>query len=168
MSKLQPIVLASPVRPEWRDYNGHLNYAAYAMAADPAIDAVYAAAGLDAVYRKAHGRSDYVLESRFFYFREIRSGTTIEVQARLVDFDAKRTHIFCEIYDRDANSVSAVAHIVSIHVDALHAKSAEFPEFVSDRLAALKAAHALLPEPDHFDDSVALGRRIGRRSSAPE
>jgi len=162
---IAPIVTHVEIEPGWRDYNGHVNYAAYAMAADPAIDAVYAAAGLDRTYRKAHGRSDYVIESRFFYFREIRGGRSIEVQARLIDFDVKRTHIFCEIRDRDRDTLAAVAHIVCIHVCSDKARSAELPDFARERLAALKAAHARLPEPDHFDDTVVLKRRIGKSLS---
>jgi len=160
-----PIITVVDIEPGWRDYNGHVNYAAYAMAADPAIDAAYAAVGLDRDFRMTHGRSDYVIESRFFYFREIRGGRSIEVRARLIDFDAKRTHIFCEICDRDHGSLAAVAHIVCIHVDSFKARSAEIPDFARERLSALKAAHARLPEPEYFDDTVVLGRRIGKSLS---
>jgi acyl-CoA thioesterase FadM len=168
MSQLsKPIVIVSQIDPTWRDYNGHVNYAAYAMAADPAIDAIYAAAGLDWNYRKRQSRSDYVVESRFFYLREIRSGGKIEVRARLVDFDRKRTHIYCEIRDHDNGSLSATAHIVSLHVDSAKAKSAEFEDFALEGFAALKAEHDQLPVPDIFDDTVTLTRRLGRARAAP-
>lgn len=162
MSQLsRPITTVSEINPAWRDYNGHVNYAAYAMAADPAIDAVYAAAGLDWHYRKSCNRSDYVIESRFFYLREIRSGKHIEVHARLVDFDRKRTHIYCEIRDPDNDWLSAVAHIISLHVDSALARSVEFEDFALKRFAEMKAQHALLPPVDIFDGTVVLKRRIG-------
>ncbi len=160
-----PVVVVSTIEPAWRDYNGHVNYAAYAMAADPAIDAVYASVGLDLSFRKANRRSDYVIESRFFYLSEIRTGNIIEVRARLIDFDRKRTHIFCEICEQESNKVAATAHIVSMHVDSSLARSAEFPDFAAEGFAALKATHDKLPAPGHFDDTLVLGRRIGVRGA---
>jgi len=164
----QPIIIVSKIDPAWRDYNGHLNYAAYAMAADPAVDAIYAAAGLDLTYRKRFDRSDYVVESRFIYLKEIRSDGSIEVRARLVGFDRKRTHIYCEIRDPEKNWLSAVAHIVSLHVDTALARSAEFESFALERFAAIKTGHDQLPPPDIFDDTVTLARRFPRSKSIPE
>lgn len=157
----QPITVVSEIDPAWRDYNGHVNYAAYAMAADPAIDAIYAAAGLDRTYRKNRNRSDYVVESRFFYLREIRSGARIEVRARLVDFDRKRTHIYCEIRDPDNDWLSAVAHIISLHVDSALARSVEFEDFALERFATIRGEHEQLPAADIFDATVSLKRRVG-------
>jgi acyl-CoA thioester hydrolase len=162
---LKPVTVVSRIDPAWRDYNGHVNYAAYAMAADPAIDALYAKVGLDPAYRQKDGRSDYVVESRFFYLREIRNGQSIEVRAKLAGFDTKRTHIFCEIWDQDSSALAATAHIISIHVDAARAKSAEFPDFAMAGFAALKSAHAHLPVSDYFDETVTLGRRTGKSRS---
>lgn len=163
MSKpLGPITVISSIDPSWRDYNGHVNYAAYAMAADPAIDALYAAAGLDSAYRKTAERSDYVVESRFFYLKEIRQGQQMEARSRLIDFDNKRTHIYCEICDHDSGELSAVAHIISLHVDSKRAKSAEFEAFATAAFAKLKAAHCQLPPPAVFDDTVSITRRVGR------
>ncbi|WP_170984591.1 thioesterase family protein [Rhodoligotrophos defluvii] len=158
---LQPITVVSTIDPTWRDYNGHVNYAAYAMAADPAIDAVYAAVGMDLDYRRTNGRSDYVVESRFFYLREIRRGTGIEVRARLADFDRIRTHIFCEIVEHDSGVLAATAHIISIHVNSAKARSAEFPAFALAGFERLKAEHDRLPLSDYFDGSVVLRRRLG-------
>ncbi len=164
---LEPITVISPIDPSWRDYNGHVNYAAYAMAADPAIDALYAAAGLDSAYRKAAERSDYVVESRFFYIKEIRHGQQMEARSRLIDFDNKRTHIFCEICDHDSGELSAVAHIISLHVDSRQARSAQFEAFAMRAFAELKAAHGQLPPPAVFDDTVSIARRVGRPGSSP-
>lgn len=163
---LEPVTVISPIDPSWRDYNGHVNYAAYAMAADPSIDALYAVAGLDPAYRKKAERSDYVVESRFFYIKEIRKGQQMEARSRLIDFDNKRTHIFCEICDHDSGELSAVAHIISLHVDSRLARSAEFEAFATAAFAELKAAHQQLPPPAVFDDTVSISRRVGGRGGS--
>ena len=167
-AEIRPVIGVARVVSEWRDYNGHVNYAAYAVAADPVIDDVYAAAGLDAAYRASTGFSYYAVECRFIYLREIRDGTAIEIHGRLIDFDSKRAHIFLELYDRDLDRLSAVAHLISAHVDPALGRSVEFPDFILDKLTALKAAHARLPEPEQFDDTVVLRRRLRRaRAAAP-
>lgn len=157
----ETVTVVSPIAPAWFDYNGHVNYAAYAMAADPALDALYAAAGMDAAYRRERQRSDYVVESRFFYLREIRGGEKIEAQARLIDFDNRRTHIFCEMRNHDTGELSAVAHILSLHVDSSRARSVEFEPFALAALAELRAAHGRLARPEVFDETVSIRRRLG-------
>jgi acyl-CoA thioester hydrolase len=156
----EPIIVRSRIEPSWTDFNGHVNYAAYALAADPAIDLVLADAGLDERFRRENQRSDYVVQSRFHYFREIRGDGYIEVRARLADFDSKRAHIFCEICSHPNGELAATAHIVSVHVDTAQAKSAPFPEFALRRLAELKREHDRLGKHACFDETVAMKLRF--------
>lgn len=154
----RPVTVISPIDQSWKDENGHLNYAAYALAADPAIDAVFAAAGLDWTYRERNRRSDYLLQSRFHYLREIRGSDDIEVRSRLVEYDTKRVHIFCEIIDRATGTVAAIAHVIGIHVDTDAGRSVSFADDVLDSLKRLRQAHTGLGKPEFFDNSIGLAK----------
>ena len=153
-----PISVTSLIDPCWKDQNNHVNYAAYAQAADPAIDAVYAAAGLDQKYRDLHKRADYIVKSSFYYLKEIRGSDYIEVRSRLIDFDDKRAHIFCEIIDQSNGAVAAIAHILGIHVNTETGRSAPFADEVLERLERLKREHDRLEKPDFFDGSIGFAK----------
>ena len=51
------------VRPEWIDFNGHMNVAYYVLAFDGATDKFFDWLGLDEAYRKSTNRSTFALES---------------------------------------------------------------------------------------------------------
>lgn len=154
----EPVIVISAIQPTWRDFNNHVNYAAYALAADPAIDATYAAAGLDASYRSQNNCSDYILQSRFHYLKEIRQSDRIEVRCRLVDFDSKRAHIFCEILAHESGTLAAIAHIIGMHVDTASGRSLHFSAEAIISLDALRAEHEQLSKPAYFDKTIAFSK----------
>ena len=82
------------VRPEWGDYNGHLNDAFYFLIFSRAGDAVLDLVGMGDGYRRQHGVSVFTLETHVCYLREVGVGETVEVEARVLDLDAKRLHLF--------------------------------------------------------------------------
>ena len=61
------------VRPEWIDYNGHLNLAYYVMLFDQATDALWDALGIG-VTAKAAGHSTFAAESHILYKSELLAG----------------------------------------------------------------------------------------------
>jgi acyl-CoA thioester hydrolase len=136
------------VEPQWIDYNGHLNMAYYNVLFDRAVDEVYEPLGLGPDYLKQHSHSTMVVETHLRYLREVGTSDPLRVTVQLLDYDAKRIHLFEQLLHATENWVSATSESMTLHVDMTAKKVAPFPESVMRALARMKAAHAQLPRPD--------------------
>jgi acyl-CoA thioester hydrolase len=143
------------VEPHWIDYNGHLNMAYYNVLFDRAVDETYELIGVGADYVARRRQSIFTAEVHVRYLRELHAGDPVRVTFQLIDYDAKRLHYFEQLFHAADGWVSATSENLSLHVDMTSRKAAVFPNEVADRLAEMKASHALLPVPE------AAGRRIG-------
>src|SRR6187551_3357809 len=82
------------VEPQWIDYNGHLNVAYYNVLFDRAVDEAYELLGIGPDYLKQHRHSTMVAEVHVRYLRELHEGDPVRVTVQLLDYDAKRFHVF--------------------------------------------------------------------------
>ena len=143
------------VEPQWIDYNGHLNMAYYNVLFDRAVDETYELVGVGTDYVAERQHSVFTAEVHVRYLRELHAGDPVRVTFQLLDYDSKRLHYFEQLFHAEDGWVSATSENLSLHVDMASKKSTPFPREVADRLAEMKASHALLPLPE------AAGRRIG-------
>ncbi|RQP35701.1 thioesterase family protein [Burkholderia ubonensis] len=144
------------VRPEWVDYNGHLRDAFYLLIFSFATDALLDRIGLDDAARKSRGRSVYTLEAHVNYLHEIKEGTRVRVDARVVAHDAKRLHLYLELFADGRDDAVSASEQMLLHVDTRDGpKSAPFDDDVAAQLAALHALQRDCPLPAY------VGRVIG-------
>jgi acyl-CoA thioester hydrolase len=78
------------VRPEWIDYNGHMNVAYYVLLVDRAMDVFFNFVGVGRDYVKAENKSLFAIDSRIVYLRELIVGAPVRCTSQLFGFDAKR------------------------------------------------------------------------------
>ena len=149
------------IEPSWIDYNGHLNMAYYHVLFDRAVDEAFALVGIGPAYVKHRRHSFFTAEVHARYLRELSAADPVRVTLQLLDCDAKRLHFFQRLFHATAGWVSATSEQLALHVDMEAKKVAPFPDDVAGSLAAMKASHALLPNP------AAAGRRIAMRASVP-
>ena len=83
---------------EWTDYNGHMNDAMYGRVFSDAIDAMMNEVGLDEAYRTQTKGTIYTMEDHRWYEWEGHAGAQLCVETHLIDFDAKRMHIWQGLY----------------------------------------------------------------------
>src|ERR1700682_2603685 len=95
------------VEPQWIDYNGHLNMAYYNVLFDRAVDEVYEFIGLGPDYLKNNGHSTMVAEMHVRYLREVGEKDPLRVTVQLLDYDAKRIHLYEQLLHATENWVSA-------------------------------------------------------------
>ncbi|MCA0043111.1 thioesterase family protein [Celeribacter litoreus] len=143
------------VRPEWVDYNGHINMAYYAAITDEGGDQMYALIGLGEAYAKSARHTTYTAEFHICYKRELKLGDITRVRTQLLDFDAKRMILFHEIWHEDG-WLSATAEELLLHVDMSGPRVVPFPPEVVEKLTAMKDAHAALPTPPQAGRSISL------------
>jgi len=147
------------VEPQWIDYNGHLNVAYYNVLFDRAVDEVYELIGLGPDYLKQNGHSTMVAEAHVRYLREVNEADPLRVTVQLLDYDAKRFHLFEQLVHATENWVSATCETMTLHVDMAAKKVAPFPDSVLKLIERLKVAHADLPRPEGAGRSVAMPKR---------
>jgi acyl-CoA thioester hydrolase len=100
-----------------------------------------------------------VAEAHVRYLREVREADPIKVTVQLLDYDAKRMHLFEQLLHADEDWLSATSETMTLHVDMRAKKVAAFPDDILKRLAALKAAHAHLPVPDGAGRRIAMQQK---------
>jgi acyl-CoA thioester hydrolase len=149
------IIYRETVRPEWIDYNDHMNVAYYVLAFDWAVDAFFDYIGLDEAYRKRHGATTFAAECHVTYRREVRAGDPLRFTARLIDYDAKRLRYLMEMYHDREGYLAATCEWLSLHVDLASRRVAPMAAELAERLAALHAAQRHQPPPPE------AGRAIG-------
>lgn len=147
------------VRPEWIDYNDHMNVAYYLLVFDRATDALFDLLGIGEAYRRRTNCSTFALESHVTYVGEVKRGDPLRVTSQIVAYDAKRLHHFHRMMHGEQGYVAATFDCVSLHVDLRRRRAAPFPPDAIGRLAAFAAAHATLPRPAELGRSVGLANR---------
>ncbi|MBM3485273.1 MAG: thioesterase-like protein [Alphaproteobacteria bacterium] len=147
------------VRPEWTDYNAHMNLAYYVLIFDHATDAFYVEVGLGEGYRNRTNCSTFAVESHITYDREVMSGEGVRVETLLLDFDEKRLHYFHRMVHAEKGYLAATTELMAVHVDLATRRVSPMPALVLDHLAAMKAAHAALPRSEQVGRVIGIRRR---------
>ena len=138
MKNDQPItILETRVKPEWIDYNGHMNVAHYLTVFDLAVDHFNDVVGLGKAYRDETGNS-------------------------LLDLDEKRIHFFERMFHAEKNTLMATAEQLVTHVDLKLRHSSVFPPQIYRKLDGLRTAHGTLPRPSELDRAIGIRRKAKR------
>ncbi|MGF1641261.1 MAG: thioesterase family protein [Rhodospirillales bacterium] len=148
------------VRPEWVDYNDHMNVAYYVLVFDHATDAVLEQLDLGEAYRRRTGCSVFVGEAHVTYDREVRAGERLRVASRVLGFDGKRIVLYHEMARDGGGGVVASNEVLCLHVDLGTRRTASWPPDVADRVRQAADRDARRPRPPRAGRSIALdGRR---------
>jgi carnitine 3-dehydrogenase len=145
------------VPPEWVDYNGHAHESRCLQAFGDWSDALMRYIGIDAAYLNAGG-SYYTVKTHLSHLREASAGELLHVTTQVLGFDAKRLHVFHELYRSGEDVLLATAEQMFLHVDTAEARASPADPEIIDRIAEIAAAHAALPWPE----------RVGRAIRVPQ
>jgi acyl-CoA thioester hydrolase len=161
--KLEPgkrlVVHREAVRPEWIDYNGHMNVAYYVLALDHAVDEFFDFVGLSPEYRAANQVSTFALEAHITYLRELKEGDPMRFEIQLLDIDAKRFHyINCLYHDTDGY-LAATGEWISMHMDMRARRPAPFLPDVMEKFEAVMAAHQDIARPVQVGHVIGIPRK---------
>ena len=159
MSDIAAPFRASPmrVREEWIDYNGHMNVAYYVLLFDRCVDEAFMTLGMGPEYVARRNASFFTVEIHIHYLRELTAGARVEATLQLLASDAKRLRVFMQLHDAETGALSATADQLFLHIDMASRRTAPFPDDVTARVEAMRAAHATLPWPDGAGRAIAFG-----------
>jgi acyl-CoA thioester hydrolase len=147
------------VLPEWVDYNGHMNDAAYAIPFSRAIDAIMAMVGLDDVGRVATNHTIFTLALQMRYHHEVKEGSPLKVSGQIIEMDAKRIRLYQWLRHGEDDTLLATCEQLLASVDQSGPRIAPFPHSVAEKLNAIAQTHAALPIPEDAGQGIALKRK---------
>lgn len=145
------------VRPDWIDFNGHMNMAYYNVLFDNAVDQLYPSLGFGPDYQKT-GCTTYIAEFHVCYLRELHEGDAVYATFQLIGFDEKRFHLYQELWHKDG-WLAATAEGLTLHIDQSGPRVSPMPDHIQAALAKLRDAQADLPLPERVGRRVSLKKR---------
>ena len=146
------------VRPEWIDYNGHMQDCYFGLIFSLAADEVQEALGVGARYRKATGCTIYLVEDHKVFLREVKEGAEVTVEARVIGWDAKRFHLHKQMFE--GGDLVCVGEYMELHVNQHPKPHAEpMPEVVLSRLERACLSEAAAIALPHRARAIGLSRR---------
>ena len=153
---------AETVRPEWVDYNGHMNVAYYVLVFDHATDAVLDFLDLGEAYRQRTSGSVFVGEAHVTYEQEAHEGDRLRVSSRILGFDGKRMILFHEMHGDRTDALVATNEVLCLHVDLETRRTAPIPPAAAERIERVVSAHSALSRPSRSGRAIGLGTRRPR------
>lgn len=143
------------VRPEWIDYNGHLNMAYYSVLFDTSVDEIYKEIGFGPDYAKNDCHTTYTAEFHISYIRELHEGDEVYVTTQLIAYDKKRFHTYQELFHKDG-WLAATGEALALHIDMSGPRVAPMPEHILMNMKSIFDAHSVLPTPERVSRSIMI------------
>lgn len=147
------------VPPEWVDYNQHMSEGYYAVAFCDVSEVFLAHMGIGEAYRARTAYTVYTIESHITYLNETKVGKPISCTTQLLDYDAKRMHVFHRMYQDETGDLCATFEVMMIHVDSRIVRSAPMSDETLARFAQLHTSHSTLPQPEQVGHRIQIRRR---------
>ncbi|RKZ99911.1 MAG: hypothetical protein DRQ47_10265 [Gammaproteobacteria bacterium] len=135
------------VKPEWLDYNDHMNLAYYVLAFDLATDFYYKGFGIAEDHIKQQKRSMFTTEINVSYHKELRLGDSFYIKTWLQDHNDKLIHYLHQMYNQQHQLVAS-NECLAIYVDMETRRSTYFPASIKNTLSETikNQQRELLPE----------------------
>lgn len=147
------------VAPDWVDYNGHMNDAAYALVFSRAGDHWMQHIGLGADIRQSTGYTLYTLQIMLHYFREAKLGAPLRVACQLLEYDSKRARLWMELRSPLDGPVIAATEQLYLSVrQAQETRAVPWRKESSALLQGMLQAHAMLPAPPQAGRGISIKR----------
>ncbi len=154
------LVVSAPmsIKPEWIDFNGHLNMAYYNVLFDTAFDDVCVILGLGPEYAEARKLTTYTGEIHLCYLQELHLEHKVVGTFQLIDFDEKRMHVYQELRHVDG-WLAATCEGMSLHVDMTGPKVAPYPQDIYENIQNLAKRQTSLPKPEKVGRKIEIRRK---------
>lgn len=136
------------VAQDWVDYNGHMTEAAYLTAMGWGSDALFTYIGDNDEYRAA-GNSFYTVETHIVYEDEAFLNQPLHCTTLVLDMDAKRMHIYHELFNLETGKRISNCEQMLVHVDMKLGKSVSILPHVAQALTAVYEIHKDIPTPQN-------------------
>ncbi|KGP71403.1 thioesterase family protein [Pontibacillus yanchengensis] len=146
------------VRPEWVDYNGHMNDAEYAKAFSIAAEDFIDYIGLDEKGRSEHAYTIFTLETHICYLKEAHQGEELTIRSQILDKDVKRIHQFLLMENNEGELVATMEQML-MGMDRKEGKPKPFPEVVAKKIDEIFNEDAKIDKPKQVGRIIGIKRK---------
>ena len=127
MSDTELFTTYTDVKPEWIDYNGHMNMGYYLVAFDHiATDRFYESMNVGVAHKQALGKTTFTLGANIDFIRELMAGDRLRVTSQLADYDHKRLHYIHCMYHAEEGYLAATNECLGMYIDLSTRRSVSF------------------------------------------
>ena len=138
-----PEPFQATVRPDWVDYNRHLDEGYYAVIFAGATEHLLTTSlGFGHDYRTSQRATFYTVETHLRFLREVADGATVRVESQVVGVRPDRLHLWHVMWPTDGSWQLATQEALILHVDLPTGRVRPMPERVRT------AAEALTTRPE--------------------
>lgn len=131
---------------DWIDFNGHVNDSRHFQMTSETVDRWFEGLGADAAYRAA-GHSWFTVESHVRFHAQAYANDRLRGGVLLLAHDAKRVHVWCEVWRSDDELVCSAEHLL-LHVDTTTDRVAPIAAEMLARLEHVTTSQGALSRPD--------------------
>lgn len=146
--RIGTVVCEGVVKPEWIDFNLHMNVAYYVLAFDLGIDALWTNFGIDDDYIASTNGSTFAVECHVSYLNELHEGDPYVVTSQLLGYDEKRIHQFQRLYHAEQGFLAATAEWMNLHVNLETRRVSPWPARILQRIGNFAKRQAGDTRPD--------------------
>ena len=158
MTDEEPFTTYTEVKPEWIDYNGHMNMGYYLVAFDHiATDRFYYSMNIGVTHKQALGKTTFTLGANIDFIRELMAGDRLRVTSQLADYDHKRLHYIHCMYHAEEGYLAATNECLGMYIDLSTRRSVSFS---AEQLARFQQE---LERGQQFPLPTEFGRKLGIR-----
>ena len=111
---MMPFEYTTTVKPEWIDYNGHMQDAYYGLVFSYAVDAFQDWVGFDSAYRTDTDCTIYLVEEHKYFLCEVKESDPLAVQISVLGVSEKVFHLHC-VMQTGCRDV-AISELMEMHV----------------------------------------------------
>ncbi|WP_199794647.1 thioesterase family protein [Lentibacillus sp. Marseille-P4043] len=152
------VIIKDHVHKEWIDYNGHMNDAEYVRAFSLGVDSFMRLIGIDEAFREEQNYTMFTMENHVCYLAEMKLDEPFEICVQLLDYDAKRTHVFFELYGEDGKR-AATSEQMLMGIDQNTGRPAPFTDDVFAKVKELAENYTPEVKPEEAGRVIGIRRK---------
>jgi len=151
------------VKPEWIDFNGHMNIACYVTAFDLVTDNLFLLV-TPQIWKDGHFTEGFfIVEMHVTYERELYENDPLRFDTQMLGVDDKRLHYLHRMYHAEEGYLAATNEIMFLSVDMATRKVAPMRAEIREPFEALAERHANIARPPQVGRVMSVkGRKPGR------
>ena len=123
------------VKPEWCDYNGHMNVAYYTLAFENAAFEAQEVIDFGERYVKEDERSIFTTKATYSFLQEMNQDEPLYIDYWIIDYAPKLIHVLMEMYHAEKGFMAAHTEQMMVNIDMRERRSAVIAD---DKLAMLE------------------------------
>jgi len=150
------------VRPDWIDFNGHMNLAHYVAAFDLATDNFFRLVTPEIWDGDVFLGGFYCVEMHVTYERELHEGQPLRLTTQILGLDDKRLHLFHRMYHAGEGFLAATNDLLFLSVSRETRRAAPIEPGHRAAFEALLERHRALGMPPQAGRAISVrARRAG-------